>query len=64
MQFMYGRNLSQIIKLTYEKPTTNITFNDEKLKVGNFFFKIQSKTKMSTLPIFIQNNTENPSQKN
>lgn len=61
MQFMYGRNLSQIIKIIYEKPTTNITFNDEKFKVGNFFFKFQNKTRMS---IFIQHNTENPSQNN
>ena len=49
-----------IIKAKYDKPTTSIILDGEKLKA----FEIGNKTRMSTLTTFIQNSFGSPSYSN
>ena len=51
-----------IMKATYEKPTTNIILNGDKTE--SFFSKVRNKTRMSILTTFIQHSTGSPSHSN
>ena len=49
-----------IIKFIYDKPTANIVLNGEKMKL----FPLRTKTRMSTVTIFIQYTIRSPDQSN
>ena len=51
-----------ITKAIYDKPTANITLNNEKLEITSF--KIRNKTKMHILSTFFQYSIQSPNHSN
>ena len=51
-----------IRKAIYDKPTANITLNNEKLEITSF--KIRNKTKMHILSTFFQYSIQSPNHSN